>query len=525
MKKLLCFISSLTVLLSVFSAASVLTGLAVNSGSSVLGVSSKSPDIGDTVTVTVTVRADEEMYAIEGYVSFDSSVLQYESGTSANLVDGKVKLVGTPGGAKSQTFTLNFKAVGAGKSTVSLANTSYVGNTEINVSGSSFVLEVKSAPETATPPESSATAPTASSDASLTTLTVGDGALSPAFNPDVTSYTVTVENSISKTTLTAAPASGASVSGTGSKRLSVGDNKYSLTVTAADGKTKKTYTVVIRRLAESESEPTVSEPTADAPQQTEDSLAVIVDDAAYHISTDLSSLVLPEGFSVSSSSYSGIPVPVYEDAKAAYTLFGLTSDTDGTTDFYTYSSETDSFSKLKYAYIDGSFFIFPGREKNTSAPEGFFEKRVEIAGITVEAYAYEDALLTDFAVIYCYHNGKYSYYRYDTREETLQRCPDFKPDTATDTSTDNTNSSSFGAKLNNLSARAKLVLLAVIIAVLCAVALIILLIVHTVSEHRAADSAFSDDSTFDYSFDDAIPFDSVEELSDNNNPEDSNNDE
>jgi len=89
---------------------------------------------------------------------------------------------------------------------------------------------------------------TLSSDASLAELTVSQGALSPAFNPAVTEYTVSVADSISSIVLSAtANNSGASVDGTGTMPLEPGNNVFNITVTAEDGNTA-TYTVTVNRV-------------------------------------------------------------------------------------------------------------------------------------------------------------------------------------------------------------------------------------------------------------------------------------
>ncbi|MDL2274064.1 cadherin-like beta sandwich domain-containing protein, partial [Oscillospiraceae bacterium OttesenSCG-928-G22] len=91
--------------------------------------------------------------------------------------------------------------------------------------------------------------PAASTDATLSGLTISSGTLSPAFSADTTSYTATVPNSVSSVTIGAtAKDSKASISGdTGAKSLSVGQNTFKIVVTAEDGTTTKTYTVVITR--------------------------------------------------------------------------------------------------------------------------------------------------------------------------------------------------------------------------------------------------------------------------------------
>jgi uncharacterized repeat protein (TIGR02543 family) len=97
---------------------------------------------------------------------------------------------------------------------------------------------------------------TASVDATLSSLTVNRGTLSPAFSANTTAYTVNVAGAASNITIYAsANHESATVSGTGTKSLSVGENTFSVTVTAED-RTTKTYTITVNRdtplLAEAE---------------------------------------------------------------------------------------------------------------------------------------------------------------------------------------------------------------------------------------------------------------------------------
>lgn len=84
-----------------------------------------------------------------------------------------------------------------------------------------------------------------SSDCRLSSLGC-DAALSPAFSPDVTQYSLTVPYSVTRLTLQYRTAdSGADVSISGNQ-LSVGSNTVVLTVTAADGSTRR-YTLSVTR--------------------------------------------------------------------------------------------------------------------------------------------------------------------------------------------------------------------------------------------------------------------------------------
>jgi hypothetical protein len=90
-----------------------------------------------------------------------------------------------------------------------------------------------------------------SADASLLILTVSVGTLSPAFNATDTIYTVNVANSVTSIAVTGtANHANATVSGNETnKSLVVGNNVVSITVTAENGTTTKTYTVTVVRAA------------------------------------------------------------------------------------------------------------------------------------------------------------------------------------------------------------------------------------------------------------------------------------
>ena len=92
----------------------------------------------------------------------------------------------------------------------------------------------------------------ASKNAGLSALSVNPGVLTPVFDVAVTEYSVHVENDIESITVSAAPSDvNATVSGMDIYLLNVGSNTISVTVTAEDGSTKKTYTITVVRDASS----------------------------------------------------------------------------------------------------------------------------------------------------------------------------------------------------------------------------------------------------------------------------------
>jgi hypothetical protein len=88
----------------------------------------------------------------------------------------------------------------------------------------------------------------ATSDATLSNLTVSRGSLQPSFSSEITNYTVDVSSDVSSITLTAtANYTGATVTGDGVKTLRAGNNVFNIVVRSADRAFSKTYTVTVIR--------------------------------------------------------------------------------------------------------------------------------------------------------------------------------------------------------------------------------------------------------------------------------------
>ncbi len=85
-------------------------------------------------------------------------------------------------------------------------------------------------------------------DASLLSLTVSERILNPEFNPNTTNYNVNVENRVESIVISAITNHvNATITGTGTKSLNVGENIFEIIVTAEDGISTKTYRVIVIR--------------------------------------------------------------------------------------------------------------------------------------------------------------------------------------------------------------------------------------------------------------------------------------
>ena len=221
-----------------------ITGEATVSTSNVTGLGSKVLEIGEntfpvvvtaedktttrTYTITVTRQKDTDTslksIGVTGY-----NIVKVDNNNYTLTVENNVTSAEITATATSSVATVS----GTGKKTLSVgANTFKVIVTAQNGSISAYNVVITRK---------------ASSDATLKSLTLSTGTLSPAFSSTTASYAVSVPYSISAITIAAsANNSEATVTGAGTKQLAVGANTITITVTAGD-KTTKTYKVTVTR--------------------------------------------------------------------------------------------------------------------------------------------------------------------------------------------------------------------------------------------------------------------------------------
>ena len=87
-----------------------------------------------------------------------------------------------------------------------------------------------------------------STDSTLSSLSIAEGAITPEFSKDVKEYAITVPNEVTKLNITATPTdSKASVSVTEYEELKEGENTITISITAEDGTTKTDYVIKATR--------------------------------------------------------------------------------------------------------------------------------------------------------------------------------------------------------------------------------------------------------------------------------------
>ena len=350
-------------------------------------------------------------------LSYDPSVIEFVSGNNASGGAGSVRLVGTmdSNSTKAFSYTLKFKAVQAGNTSIS------VGSYEVYDSDAQAVTVSK----TGTASVKVKAPVTSSAEAALSSLKISPGTLSPAFSPNVTSYTAQVGASVDKLAVSAsAKDSKAKVLVSGDSGLKVGANTVVCKVTAEDGQTTKSYTITVNKLdtvdVPSEAETGAETEAVGTTPVVTNGLDVEIDGVSYTVATEFDASLLPEGYTQSTCTYGGSEVQCGNGNDL--TLLYL-QGADGNGAFYIYIPESGVLSP--YVTIDvtaKSILVLPPDE-SVQIPDGFMETTIQLNGTyKVQGWVWKSDEQQKYCVVYGMNeSGEKSLYRYDIAEKTFQR--------------------------------------------------------------------------------------------------------
>ena len=327
-----------------------------------------------------------------------------------------------------------------------------------------------------------------SSNASLGSLVISAGALSPEFSAATKDYTATVDYSCSSLAVTANPAdSKASVTSvTGNDSLEVGENTVSVVVTAEDGSTS-TYNIVVTRRAEDDPE------NADKQDNWK---KFDINGTEWTMVNDIPEDVVPEGFEHSKTVIDGLEYNTLHGTFGDITLVYLQSESGNGLFVY------DAAQNAAYEFVrinSESHFIVVLLPKVDDVPEGYNEISLSIEGKGV-ATAYQtkaektDDQTKDFYLVYAINdNGESGWYTYDSVDGTYMRTELSTPTVAQEEN-DTTKSELVPGIANKYLVLAAILVLIIII-------LLLLLIVSAVKsrKYKAMDYHDDDDDVDDVS--------------------------
>lgn len=494
MKKLFgCILSLVVAVMLVFTPAEHVYAQGLG-----LSVSSSSIAVGKTVKVTVSMPS-----GYFGTVVISSS----DEGVLSNGGDGVANIGDAAGYPTSQSFSFTAKAVG---SCTIKAYCTVVGDAEGNdaggtITGASTKVTVTSASSnndsnsnkdnsgSNTGNDSNANKDNEnkeekkSSNASLGSLVISAGTLSPEFSAATKDYTATVDYSCSSLAVTANPAdSKASVTSvTGNDSLEVGENTVSVVVTAEDGSTS-TYNIVVTRRAEDDPE------NADKQDNWK---KFDINGTEWTMVNDIPEDVVPEGFEHSKTVIDGLEYNTLHGTFGDITLVYLQSESGNGLFVY------DVAQNAAYEFVrinSESHFIVVLLPKVDDVPEGYNEISLSIEGKGV-ATAYQtkgektDDQTKDFYLVYAMNdNGESGWYTYDSVDGTYMR-NELSTPTVAQEENDTTKSELVPGIANKY-----LVLAAILVLIIIILALLLLVVIVKNKKRTANEENYEEDDTKEF---------------------------
>ena len=340
-------------------------------------------------TVTVSVKANN----IAGTFNVSSS-------NNGILAGGKSDWL------ENDTYTFTFTAKSAGTATITASSLDVADyDTNDKFSGSKSVSIVVKNKSTSSSSNSNSNKGGTTADKkeydsnnNLKSLTVDGQNIEPAFNKDTTEYKLSLDQSVEKINVQASVESGkASVSGTGEKTLSQGENTIEVKVTAENGN-EKVYKIIV----------TVED---------KHPISVKIGKNTYTVVKKNNNLI------DKLENYEEVTIKIDDQDVIAYknnktnVLLVILKDKDNKLAYYTYNEQTKKYEEYHYIKVGNiTLQILPSK-----TPEKYLKDTLKIQNQTIDYYKINKK--NKIGLIYGTNikTGNTGYYVYDTEEETLSR--------------------------------------------------------------------------------------------------------
>ena len=379
-----------SILLGTFT---LLTPIIVNAASAKITVSANNNNIkiGQTVKITYKISSSTPLGAWYYQLTTPSNFSL--EGCNNEFLAHQIGSINN-NNTKSASVTCTFKATKNGKGTFSVKNyevDAFDEHTMGTTVTSTTVTVASSTKEETTSKEYS-------SNNKLKSLSIEGYKLDPSFKSNTTTYSVELENNIDKIKIKATKEdSKASISGDGEVKVSEGNNKIEIKVTAENGDVK-TYTI-------------------NAYVKEKDPIKIKIDSDEFNVIRKASDLKSPNSsYKETTVNIENEEVPALNSDITKYTLVGL-KDKDGNINLYIYNEKDKSFTLYKeLTFKNITIYIIDDTSK---IPTDLKKEEIEINKEKVIAYKIKD----EFYLIYGMNieTGETSLYQYDTKENTLQR--------------------------------------------------------------------------------------------------------
>lgn len=382
------------------------------------------PTVTQGNNVTISVKVSGSVAAATIWMNYDQRYLQFVSGSLGGGSGGGGSVLMDyaydSGGAGSMSFSMTFKALKTGKTTISCTSYDIVdGNGDALVADMGWSTVTINAPYTA------------SGNNNLSSLSISPGTLSPGFSAGTTSYSASVSNSTTSVAVSATAADGkARVAVWGNTGLSVGNNTITVQVTAENG-SKKTYTITVNRAAGSTggntggSAPAPDDTPSPSPTATPEPQVTVTlpDDTQLPVSNQLPEGVsVPAGFEQSQLEVDGQTLPTAVHKEGGLVAVYLAGDEGHPAGFYFYNEKTREVQAMTPVAMSTGKLTLVDLPQELVVPEGYTSTLMELGGQQHTVLVPDDTEEPNHYIVYAMdEEGKLGLYLYDVEQESFQR--------------------------------------------------------------------------------------------------------
>lgn len=342
---------------------------------------------GTNVTVTVVCEADYNISLCEFSLDYDKNLLTLTSG------DPYVLDVITTKGVKKRTYTYTFKTKGTGNANLAIVNSRIMRDNDSNPD--TQITHSRGSASVTIRTQSQIDA-SKSSNRDLSSLSVEGYELVPVFNKDTLEYTLELENDVKSIKVNATVADKkATVTGTGTREVSEGENKIEIVVTAENGN-RKIYVInaIVKEL---------------------DPIKVNIGKEEFTVVRKTENLEIPSTFTETTTTIEGEEVPAFESPITKFVLVAL-RDADGNVAFYIVEKD-GTFTLYAEKRFSGIviFMLVPDK-----IPDGYTEDTIKYNDDEFTVYRLDGL---EYPLIYGINieTGEKNWYTFDKQEGTLQR--------------------------------------------------------------------------------------------------------
>lgn len=374
-----------------------------------VSITGGSTTVGGETEVTITLsNQTEEIGVLQLCLTYDPAVLEPVSGYDGG---GGGKVIITSTEIKS-TYTIKFKGIAAGTSTIALSQSDskayalnkdadnkdkpmdmYAGTAEVTVKG----------------------AANQSKNNNLSALMISPGTLTPAFSKDVTTYNMTLNEYVNRLTVSATPEDSKAKISVWGAAMDPGDNTTKITVTAENGD-QKVYIIYTKVPAKPQEE-----------TKADESLIIDVNGKLYNVISNFDEGLLPEGYEAADYTYKKSKIVVGKGLSNGKIIFCVTNaDIEkAEPQFVVYDEQTGSFSHLRIITTSGASYTViedVNVMNSVTIPEGYVESEYSFNDIIYKVWVDSNNTAAEYFIIYCTNvNGVTGWYQYDMTEGTMQR--------------------------------------------------------------------------------------------------------